>query len=151
MAGFTNKGKMRVLDIVFRAATPPTNFYLALVTSAVAPTADTNTFSELTEIPSGNGYTAGGYLLNRNSTDFDTLTEDDTGDEGVLLLKNIVWTASGGSLPGSGTGARWAVLTDDNATQASREIWLFFDLLANRIVTTGNPLTIQDAEISLTE
>ena len=50
MAGWTNRGKYSVLDWAFRGATIPTNFYVGLVTSAVAPTADINTFGELTEI-----------------------------------------------------------------------------------------------------
>ena len=59
----TNRGKYNFLAWLFRGVTPPTNFYVALVTSATAPTADTNTFSELTEIAAGNGYTTGGYSL----------------------------------------------------------------------------------------
>lgn len=75
MSGITNRGKYWLLDQVFRNATEVTSLYAALVTSAVAPTVNTNTFSELTEIAAGNGYTAGGIALTRNSTDFDALTE----------------------------------------------------------------------------
>ena len=59
----TNKGKFRWLEIVFRNDAEPTVNYVALVTSAVAPVADTNTKSELTEVPNGQGYTTGGITV----------------------------------------------------------------------------------------
>jgi hypothetical protein len=149
-SGITNRGKYKLLDWVFRASTLPTNFYVALCTSAATPTVDTNTFSELTEIAAGNGYTAGGISLTKNSTDFDVLTEDDTGDLGKIQIKDLTWTASGGSLPGSGNGARWAVLTDDNATQGNRIVLAWWDLTSDRSVSVGQPLTLQDCELRLT-
>lgn len=149
-SGVTNRGKYKLLDWVFRGTALPTNFYVALITSAAAPTADTNTFSELTEIAAGNGYTAGGISLTKNSTDFDTLTEDDSGDKGLVQLKDIVWTASGGTLPASGNGARYAILTDDNATQGSRLVLAWWDLVSDRSVSSGQPLTLQNCELDLT-
>ena len=146
-SGLTNRGIYNLLDVVFRGATPPTNFYVALVTAATAPTSDTNTFSELTEIAAGNGYTTGGYQLSRNSTDFDTLTEDDTNNRADIQIKDIVWTASGGSIPASGSGASYAVLLGDNATISSREVWAFWDLTSARTVSDGQTLTLQDCEI----
>jgi hypothetical protein len=147
MAGLiTNRGKFWLLEQVFRNPAEPANLYLALVTSAVAPTVDTNTLSELTEIAAGNGYTAGGYQLTRNSTDFDVLTEDDAADRAYVQLKDIVWTASGGPLPASGNGARWAVLSDDNATLGSRLVLAAWDLTSDRTVSSGQTLTVQNAE-----
>lgn len=151
MAGVTNRGKVRIADIVFRAASPPTNFYLALVTSATAPTADTNLMSDLTEIAAGNGYTSGGISLARNSTDFDVLTEDDTNDYAELQIKDITWTASGGDLPASGSGARYAVLTNDNGTVSLRDVWSYFDLVSARSVSTGQALTLQNCTLRLAE
>ncbi len=151
MAGWTNKGKYQVLGQWFRAATKPTNLYIRLVTSATAPSADLNIASELTEIAAGNGYTAGGYQLSFNSTDFDVWTEDDTNDRAYVQLKDIVWTASGGNLPASGNGARYAVLTDDNATQGSRECYFYFDLTSDRTVSDTQTLTLQNCEIRLNE
>jgi hypothetical protein len=151
MTGWTNKGKAHVMDIVFRGATPPTNYYVALVTSATAPTAATNTLGQLTQIATGNGYTDGGYSLSRNSTDFDSLTENDTDDRGELQIKDVVWTASGGNLPGSGNGARYAVLTDDNATVANREVLMYWDLTSDRTVSDTQSLTLQDLEIRINE
>lgn len=151
MAGWTNKGKVMVLDIAMRGDTPPTNFYVALVTSAVAPTADTNTKGQLTEIATGNGYTAGGISINRNTTDFDVLTENDSNDRAELQIKNLVWTAAGGPIPASGNGARYAILTDDNATQGNREVYYYWDLLTNNQVSDGQTLTLIDMEIRISE
>lgn len=153
MAGVTNRGKFMIFDGYFRnvAAQIPTTFYVALCTSATAPTADTNTLSELTQIAAGNGYTSGGIAVARNNTDWDVLTEDDTGDQAILQIKDLVWTASGGTLPASGGGARYAVLTDDNATVASRRIIAFWDLVSDRSVSSGQSLTLQNCEIDATE
>jgi len=151
MAGWTNRGKYSVLDWAFRGATIPTNFYVALVTSATAPTADTNTLSQLTEITAGNGYTTGGFSLTPGGTDFDTLTEDDTTDKGILQIKDVAWTASGGNIPASGNGARYAVLTDDNGTVGSRIIIAFWDLTSDRTVSDTQTLTLIDLELDLTE
>jgi hypothetical protein len=151
MSGWTNKGKMSILDAYFRDAGAPTNFYVMLFTDATAPTADTNTESQLTEIADGNGYTTGGYQLTKNSTDFDVLTEDDTNDRALIQIKDVVWTASGGSIPDSGDGARYVMITDDNATIADREAYQYFDLVSERSVSDGQTLTLQNLEIRLTE
>lgn len=150
-SGKTNRGKFSMAGVYYRAVTAPTTFYMALVTSATAPGPDTNTLSQLTEIAAGNGYTSGGIAVARNSTDFDTLTEDDANDRAVVQIKDLVWTASGGSLPGSGNGARYSVLTDDNGTVGSREVLDYFDLSEDRSVSTGQPLTLQNCEIRLTD
>lgn len=150
MAGLTNKGTTRILEAMGRAVAFPASFNVALLTSAVTPTADTNTMADVTQIATGNGYTDGGINVARNSTDFDTLTEDDTLDRALTRIKDLIWTASGGSIPASGGGARWAVLTDNNATVADREVWAFFDLTSDRTITDGQSLTLQDLEIRLT-
>jgi hypothetical protein len=151
MAGWTNKGKMSILEGYFRNAGAPTNFFVGLVTSAVAPVADTNTFGELTEIAAGNGYTTGGISLNKDATDFDVLNENDTDDRGEIQVKDLVWTASGGPIPASGAGARYAALTDDNVTVGSREVYAFWDLVSDRTVSDSQTLTLQDCELRLTE
>jgi hypothetical protein len=150
MAGFTNRGKNLLLKAFFNTAAP-TNIFAALVTSAVAPTVDTNTLGELTEIANGNGYTAGGMQLARNATDFPSLAENDATDIANILVKNLVWTAATGNLPASGNGARYCVLVDDNATPASRQVIAWFDLTADRTVSVGQTLTVQNAELRLTE
>ena len=153
MAGWTNKGKYKMLGWIFNNATVslPTNFYAALVTSAVAPVADTDTKSQLTEIANGNGYTTGGISLTKNTTDFDVLTEDDANDRALVQIKDLVWTASGGPIPASGAGARYAILTDDNATQGSREVYAYWNLVSDRTVSDGQALTLQNCELRLNE
>jgi hypothetical protein len=145
---WTNKGLYNLCNIAFRDATEPTNFYVALVTSATAPTVDTNTLSQLTEIANGQGYTTGGFQLSRNSTDFDTATEDDSADKAIIQIKDVAWTADGGNLPASGSGARYAVLLDDNATVGSREVWAYWDLTSDRTVSDGQALTLQNLELN---
>lgn len=151
MAGWTNKGKYKVLGWSFRGETIPTNFYLALATSAAAPDQDTNTFTELTEIAAGNGYTTGGYQLAKNATDWDVWTEDDSNDRGLIQLKDIVWTASGGSIPDTGDGARYAILLDDDGTVANREVYAYFDLVSDRSVSDTQALTLEDCELRINE
>lgn len=153
MAGWTNRGKFLLLALAFKgtAIAVGTNYYVALCTSAVAPTQDTNTLSELTQIASGNGYTTNGIQLAKNSTDFDVTTEDDTGDVAFIQIKDLVWTASGGPLPASGNGARYAVLTDDNATAGSRQVLAYWDLVSDRTVSDTQSLTLQNLELRLTQ
>jgi hypothetical protein len=124
---------------------------VALVTSATAPTQDINTLGELTEIAAGNGYTSGGFQLAKNSTDWDVWTEDDTNDRGLIQIKDITWSASGGSIPDTGNGARYAVLTDDNGTVGSREVYAYWDLSSDRSVSDGQDLTLQDCELRINE
>lgn len=151
MPGWTNRGKMRALAARFRNVANPTNYYVALVTNAVAPGPDTNLLSELTQIATGNGYSDGGIQLTPNATDFDTLTEDDGADRALTQIKDLVWTASGGPIPSSGGGARYAVLTDDNVTVGNREVLHYWDLGAARTVSAGQALTLQDCEIRVDE
>lgn len=144
---WTNRGAFLAFDSYFRATGTPTNFFVALCTSAIAPTVDTNTLGGLTEIAAGNGYTAGGFSLNRNSTDFDSHVEDDSTDLDQIQVKDVTWTASGGPIPASGSGARWAVLLTDEATVGNRQVIAFFDLVSDRTVSSGQPLTLQNIEL----
>jgi len=151
MAGWTNKGKVSILDGYFRAAGAPSLFYVMLITSATAPDADTNTFHDVHGIATGNGYADGGYELSKSATAFDVLNENDATDRGEIEIKDVVWTASGGNLPAAGDGARYAVLTDDNATTDSREIYAYWDLSSDRTVSDGQSLTLAGLELRLAE
>ena len=97
----------------------------------------------------GNGYTAGGVGLTPGATDFDVWTEDDTNDRALVQIKDVVWTASGGAIPGSGGAARYAVLTDANATVSAREVFHFWDLGSALTAASGQSLTVRDAEIQI--
>jgi len=148
MAGsLTNKGRYKLLGWAFRSVTIPTNFYLALCSNDTPPTVDTNTMADVSEIAAGSGYTAGGVSLDPNATDFDVFSQDNTNDLGLIQIRDVVYTASGGSIPDSGNGARWGVLTDDAVTVSEREVFAFFDLVDDLSVTDGEAITIADATI----
>lgn len=115
----TNYGKKKLLDICFRNGTAPTSFKLMLCADNDAgdfqPTPDTETPTTLKEINAGNGYVAGGSSITRNSTGFPTLGYDLSADFGYISLKNVTFTASGGSIPASGRPIRYAVLLDQSS------------------------------------
>lgn len=143
----TNRGGYLMLGNRYRAVSPPTNFYVALTTNDTPPTVDSDTVGDCSQIPAGNGYSDGGQQLTPGATDFDVYTEDDVNDRALVRIRDVTFTASGGNLPASGSGARWALLTDDNATVDSRQVDAAFDLASDRTVSDGQDLTIQDMEI----
>jgi len=147
---WTNRGAYRLAKAFAHGSSLPSQVYIALVRASPAPSADTNTMADVTEITAGNGYSSGGVVLDRNVTDFDSVTEDDTGDEAPALIKDIAITASGGNIPPSGAGFRYIVLTDNNATIALREIYAYWDLGAVQTVLDTQTLTIQDLELDFT-
>lgn len=145
----TNRGFSLLLQWALRGVALPTNFYAVLLADTITPTVDMKTMSQVAEIPAGNGYTSGGIQLSRNTTDFDTLTENDTTDLAEVLAKDLVFTASGGNLPASGSGARYAALTTDEAVVANRQLVAIWDLQSNRVVSTGQDITLQNAGVRL--
>ena len=160
MASVTsNRGKYALLGVYFRteAALTPTGFNIALITDAgigtgtapVAPTASNAlTWAALSanEIPVNNGYVAGGIAITRTSSDFTTFTEDDANNRAIIGIRDIVWTAAGGNLPSSGTGARYAVLMDNTT---SKNVFAIFDLGANRVVSDTQSFTLRNIEYIL--
>ncbi len=152
MPGFTKKGKAKLLDWALRQTAPPTNLYIAIVTAAAVPTADTNTLGELVEIAAGNGYAQGGVSINLDATDFDTLTEDDANDRALIQIKDIPITASGGVIPSSGADGEYVVLTDDNPTVDDREVYYYFGVLSPALnLVDTQKYTLQDLELRLNE
>lgn len=150
MASFwTLRGLRRMVACYWQGETPPTNFYLAYVKATPAPTRATTTMSQLAEIAAGNGYSSGGIQLSRDSTDFDVLTEDNENFLVEQQLKDLSSTATGGSIPASGDGARYAVLTDDDETVANREVLFVFDLDGVRSVSAGQAITLRDLTMVL--
>lgn len=141
---WTTRGIRRMLEITFQGTTAPTVFYLALVKDTPAPTRATTTLSQLGEITAGSGYTSGGTAVARDGNDFDTLTEDTGNYINDLELADFAWTATGGAIPVSGDGARYAVLLDDNGTVANREVWFVWDLQGERAVSVGQAITLRD-------
>lgn len=149
MAGWTNKGKYANALLWTRGTSPATAFYMALIKST--PDADDNTMADVTEVAAGNGYTSGGISVARNATDFDTVTEDDTNDYAYAQIKDIVWTASGGPIPSDSAGATYVIITDDNATVGSRNVFHYASLSSARVVSDGQTLTIQNFELRWAE
>lgn len=115
------------------------------------PGPDTNIVTDCpgAEIAAGNGYTSGGTQLSINPTDFPGLSENDTTDVASIQLKALAWTAAGGTLPASGSGAAFLILTDDNGTLGSREVEAWFDLGGQRQVSDGQSLSTSGGELHL--
>lgn len=153
--GITDRGKMWMVAWAFADTTISDSLFIMLCTSDVTPDADTETFATLTPIASGNGYTSTGgdgategRLAVTVTADFNTITE--AAGYAYIRIRDIVWTATGGPIPSTGDGARWAVLTDNNVTLDSREVLAWWDLTSDRSVGDGNTLTLEDLEIRLT-
>ena len=150
MPGMTNKLKAELLDVFFRGEPGPIKFYLALVTSSPSPGPTTNILSDLTELPTGSGYTTGGVEFSRDDTDFPNLIENDTNNKGIVELKDIIFTATG-PFPASGPGAHYAVLTDDASPIGNRKVYLWFDLQSDRSLVDTQSLQINDMNAELLE
>ncbi|MDH5548065.1 MAG: hypothetical protein OEZ43_21005 [Gammaproteobacteria bacterium] len=148
-SGFTNRGRYNLLAARYRGVAQPATFYAVLFTNTTTPTADTNVKGDLTEINAGNGYTGNGMALTPGATDFDVFTEDDANDRAYIQTKDLVWSAAGGPIPASGTGAYYLGLTDNNATVANRDVDAFFDLTGPVSVSDGQSLTIQNPELRI--
>ena len=143
MATITTRGRT-VLMQWMRGTSMPSALAMVLVTDT--PTAATKVQSELTEVANGNGYTTGGISVSLNSTDFDSFAEDDTADETEIQIKNLVWTASGGNIPASGSGPLFAVLVDD---AVDPNVIAYFSFDTAQTVLSGNSLTLIDFRLIL--
>jgi hypothetical protein len=151
MSGWTNKAKADLFKQLYqRSVSLPAHYYIVLVTSDHIPGPDTNTMADLTEIPEGNGYEAGGYELSPNSVDFDYVEEDDDENLGSVQIRDIVWEADGGSIPATGHAA-YAVMTDDNATLANRKVLHYWSLGGERSVQDTYPFRLINLEIRASE
>jgi hypothetical protein len=139
---FTNRGKHKMLKHAFYAETVPTYYYVYLVTASASPTVDTNTWSELLANNSSN-YSA--KQLTTGDTNFDVGSQDGGSDDASVGIDNFAITASGGDCV-----ARWAILTDDNGTEASREVYAVLDLGSERTVGNGQDLNINSTALKLT-
>lgn len=152
MAGWTNKGKYCVLDWALRGSSVPGSaFAVFLALQADAPTVDDAVKTDVSEIAVNNGYSAGGLAVERSNVGWDVLTQDDAGDKALIQIKDLVWTASGGNIPASGNGARYACLTDANATVGSRQLLAWWDLTSERTISDTQTLTLQNCELDITE
>lgn len=139
---FTDKGMRHMLGLVFNDEAEPTTYKLYLVNSTATPTESLNTVSEISTQLASNVQT-NPLSLNRNSTDFPSLTEGS--GEATVGIVSSAFTASGGDMTGD-----WVMLTDDNATTNSRIIVACLDLGGDKTVSTGQTLTIQSTVLKIT-
>lgn len=99
-----------------------------MLTNSV-PVATNSIKSDLTEISTGNGYTAGGTQVTQTSS-------SQTSGTYKLVLADIVFTASGGSIG----PFRYAVLYNDTATNDPLIGW--WDYLSSVTLAAGETLTV---------
>lgn len=148
MAGFTNKFKKLLLEAFCLNTSVPSSFKLALLMSTATLTSDTNVWADVSahEIDTGFGYVTKGNSVARSSGGFDDLTEDDSANTGYIRLTDVTFTASGGPIPATGNGARYAVLMDN-----SDNILAWWDFGSDRSVTDTQSILVQNAELRLEE
>jgi len=102
-------------------------FKVALSNAAPDPTH--TTLSAITELSTGNGYTAGGITTTVGiSTTTGTVTVTST---------DVTWTASG-----AGFSFRYAVLFNDTQTSPNKPLIAYWDNTSSLTVTAGNTVTV---------
>lgn len=94
--------------------------------SNVAPVATNTVFGDITEISSGNGYTAGGSTT--------TITVSETTGTTTVSGTQVVFTASGGSIG----PFRYVVLYNDTTTSPNKPLVGWWDY--------GSSITLADTE-----
>lgn len=90
------------------------------------------------ELPTANGYTAGGNILSGV-----TVTENDLNDRTEITWNNSSWTASGGNI-GPSPGA---IIYDDTAVDDP--IVSYIDFGGDQTQADGGVVTIANAEVRL--
>lgn len=94
-----------------------------------APSASNTVWANITEISAGFGYSAGGTAASITSS-------SQTSGTYKLVLADVVFTASGGSIG----PFRYAVLYNDTA--ASKQLIGWYDYTTNVTITAGNTFTV---------
>lgn len=124
-----DEGEQNVLDVYFRAATAPTNFFLRLYNDTPI---ETDTLATLTGEVTGTGY--GAITVARNTTDWPTLALD-SGDY-MVTMANKVFTAGG-----TWTAATYLVMATVGTGTAGLLI-LYSALGATRTLIVNDTLTV---------
>jgi hypothetical protein len=102
---------------------------LKVLLADTAPVATNTVKSNVSEIASGNGYTAGGATAT-------FVSGNDTSGTYKLILSQVAWTASGGSI----AQFRYAVLYNSSAVSGNLIGW--WDYGAEVNLTNGNTFTV---------
>lgn len=100
---------------------------LKVALTNTSPSASNSTFSDITEISAGNGYTAGGTAATISSS-------AQTSGTYKLVLADVVFTASGGSIG----PFRYVVLYNDTPTSPADPLIGYWDY--------GSSVTLADTE-----
>lgn len=102
---------------------------LKIALTNVAPVRTQAVLADITEIAAGNGYPAGGEVV-------DVISYDQTTGVGRLLANDRVFTAVGGDVG----PFRYAVFY--NSTPASKPLIAWYDYGANRTLQSGETFTV---------
>lgn len=102
---------------------------LKVVLTNSAPSASNTVLANITQIANGNGYTTGGATATTSSS-------SQTSGTYKLVLSDVSWTASGGSIG----PFQYAVLYNDTAT--NDELIGYWDYGAAVTLTVGNTFTV---------
>jgi hypothetical protein len=96
----------------------------------VAPVATNSVKADLTEIPAGNGYAAGGSAT--------TITHSRSGGTSKVSGTDVVFTASGGTIG----PFRYAVLYDDTPTSPADPLVSWWDYGSSITLNAGETFTV---------
>lgn len=108
---------------------------VALVTSSYTPNYDTHdNFDDITNEVSGTGYTAGGVTLTGQS-----VTADNTDDEGVFDANDVSWASST-------ITARGAVLYQSTGTASTSKLISYIDFGSDKSSSDGTFQVTWNAE-----
>jgi hypothetical protein len=107
---------------------------LKVLLTNTAPVATNSVKADLTEISAGNGYTAGG------NTASVTSSAQTSGTYKLVLGDPATWTASGGPIPSTGAGFRYAVLYNDTA--ANKELIGWWDYGSSITLAAGESFAV---------
>ena len=141
----TDRGRKLLLEYSFNGGTVPSTYNGKLVTDA-SVTKAINTFSELSEVPNGSGYTTGGISFSSSNV---TVTEVDSsiGAKAEIESAHFTWSISG-TFPASGTGATFLVITDGTGDD---NVLGFVDLGGAKTATSGATFKVNDVEFQINE
>lgn len=97
-----------------------------------APVATNAILTDITEISAGNGYSAGG-------TQATLVSNTQTSGTEKLILNNVTFTASGGSIG----PFRYCVLYNATQTSPNHPLIGYYDYGTNLTITSGNSFQVQ--------